>query len=119
MANCKECRYVLYAQSGNPVCCYYGPQECEPHGDCEQFEPPDEKPQDTADDFEEALSKITKQGIILLSALLSLIPAGLTLALLRFAGLPWEIVWPGAALAFGACIALMAAVATGSERGRR
>ena len=67
--------------------------------------------------------KITKQGIALLAlyALFSLLPAGLTLALLRFAGLPWEIVWPGAALTFGACLVLFYAVANGSasERGRR
>ena len=43
MADCKNCQYGAEGGGGNfgmvsVVCCYYGSFECDPDGDCENFE---------------------------------------------------------------------------------
>ncbi len=43
MADCKNCHYGAEGGGGNfgvvsIVCCYYGSVECDPAGDCENFE---------------------------------------------------------------------------------
>lgn len=43
MADCKNCHYGAEGGGGNfgmmsIVCCYYGPLECDPDGDCQNFE---------------------------------------------------------------------------------
>lgn len=41
-ADCEQCSYG--ADGGETiVCCYYGPHECEPFGQCAQFEPRDDE----------------------------------------------------------------------------
>jgi hypothetical protein len=36
--DCEQCRYGATAGQ-TIVCCYYGDQECDPFGQCAQFEP--------------------------------------------------------------------------------
>lgn len=43
MADCKNCHYGAEGGGGNfgfvaIVCCYYGSLECDPAGDCQNFE---------------------------------------------------------------------------------
>jgi len=36
--DCEECHYGAYG-GFSVVCCYYGTEECDPYGQCTQFEP--------------------------------------------------------------------------------
>lgn len=37
-SDCHKCRYRAAGYSDSSVCCYYGSGECDPLGECEQFE---------------------------------------------------------------------------------
>ena len=41
--DCEQCIYGAAGHSNDIVCCYYGSEECDPFGQCKQFEQKDNR----------------------------------------------------------------------------